>query len=137
MVGRTRPLAGRSSPLPLALVALALVACGGDGSGEPRLTAPERADLARSRAAVVAYCRRIGLYLAGRRGPPGEADKARAGDATDTLIALVERKPRAEYLTDETVTVVVGDLAERLEAINCAPDLERRLEVALSGLPPG
>ena len=120
----------------LLLGSLMIGACRDGGSEARELTPAERSSVTRSKAAIQLHCRRLGLYVAGRADPPSADQRAEAKQAVETLIGVARRKPHAAYSTAETVRLVLGDVAEELEAINCAPDLERRLELAHASLPP-
>jgi hypothetical protein len=126
---------GRMVVLLLAFLALALGACGGDGKAEPqRLSSAEQAEIRSAQRALGSYCRQVSLYLAGRRGPP-TAELQQAGGRIDGLIALARRKPEADYQGRGTLRMLLGDMAESLEASNCSPDLELKIESALASLP--
>ena len=114
-----------------------VVACGSEAPEQPRpeapqrLTEPERAAARSGEAAIRSYCRRLGLYLAGRRGPPGARALRRAVEGARVVAALARRKPQASYALGQTVRQLAGDTAEDLEGTNCSGRLVAELERGL------
>jgi hypothetical protein len=125
----------------LALGMLLPVACGdgdtGSGTAPRRLSAKEESTVDRARLVIRLYCRQVGRYLAGRRGPPTAKETQKAYDAVDTLVSLAREDPEARYRGQETIRLVLGDTAEDLEGTNCSPELVARLERGLASLPAG
>jgi hypothetical protein len=111
------------------LVVLSVVGCGSSEPDRaqtvqpPRLTAQERAASRSGHEAIRAYCRRLGLHLAGRRPLPGPAVQRRALEGARAIAALARRKPAAPYARDQTASQLAGDIAEDLEGTNCSPRL--------------
>jgi hypothetical protein len=108
--------------------ALLLTACGSGGdpprpSEQQRLTAPERAAVDSGRAAIRAYCRRLGLHLAGRGGAPSDAVRDRALVGAREIASVARRKPGAPYEQGIAVRTLAADIAEDLEGTNCSPAL--------------
>jgi hypothetical protein len=113
-----------------------LMACGSDEENRtPTLTAAERAQVVRTRQAIGAFCTQVGRFLARRRGPPTERELERATAEIDRLGAIVGQKPEARYDNLTTVRQAMGDMAESLEASDCSPALEARIEQALASGP--
>lgn len=88
-----------------------------------------------ARLAVQDYCRRVGLYVRGKGSSPTAADLQRPIDALDRVVALARDRPTATDSRGERASEVLGDIAEDLEALDCSPDLEQRIERALDTLP--
>jgi hypothetical protein len=105
------------------LTAVCLGGCGG-GDGEAadpvpqRLTSSERAAVASGHAAIRAYCRRLGLHLAGRASAPGATVRGRALSGARSIAAVARRKPQAPYRAGQTVRGLAADTAEDLEGTN-------------------
>jgi hypothetical protein len=92
------------------------------------LTAAERAAARAGHAAIRSYCRRVGLYLAGRRGPPGAEVQRRAIAGARAIARVARSKPEARFSAVQTARDLAGDTAEDLEGTNCSS----RLVVELS-----
>jgi hypothetical protein len=124
--------------LAVLLTALLLLGCGGDGSSSPdekRLSAAERSEVMRSQRAISTYCRRLRLYVVGRRGPPAQADTERAYGAVDQLVAIAREKPEAEASGQPSMRQLLGAIAEDLEGTNCSTELVRLIDQGLASLP--
>lgn len=96
-----------------------------------RLTASERAAAGSGHDAIRSYCRRLGLYLTGRRGKPATGVQRRAVTGARTLARLARRKPEAPYARDQTISQLAADTAEDLEGTNCSARLVVELERGL------
>jgi hypothetical protein len=119
-------------------LALAGLACGGDGATverPQRLSAGEETIVSEAQAAVQAYCRRLGLYVLRRGGPPTAADLQRVDTGLTALVALGREKPRAFTRSQRTAREATGDMLEDVEGSNCSGPVEQRLRQALAGLP--
>jgi hypothetical protein len=95
------------------------------------MTAVERAAAATGYEAIRSYCRRLGLYLTGRRGMPGTRVQRRAVTGARTLARLARRKPEATYVRGQTISQLAADTAEDLEGTNCSGRLVVELERGL------
>jgi hypothetical protein len=124
----------------VAVAATAVCALAGCGSSEPdrappaqpqRLTGAERAAARSGYEAIRAYCRRLGLHLAGRRPPPGAAAERGALAGAREIAAVARRKPEAPYAPDQTAGQLAGDTAEDLEGTNCSARLVAELSRGL------
>jgi hypothetical protein len=114
-------------------------ACG-DGSESSttrkRLSAAEDSVVARSQTSLRGYCRILALYLAGKRAAPTDTDTREVDDALEQLIALAREKPDARAKNEETLRLVLSDMAEDLEGSNCSGSFQQKLDAALAALPP-
>jgi hypothetical protein len=123
----------------LALVLVLPASCG-DGSDSPktatRLSAAEESVLAHSQTSLRDYCRKLALYLAGKRTAPTGADARDVDNDLDRLIALARAKPDARAGNQEPLRLVISDMAEDLEGSNCSGSFEQKLEQGLAELPP-
>jgi hypothetical protein len=119
----------------VALVVCAAAGCGGNDPERETLSGAERAQVVRTKRAIAAFCRQVGLFLSRRRGPTTEEELGEATAEIDRLVAIARSKPNARLDELTTMSDVVGDLAEGLEASNCSPALEARLEQALGSGP--
>lgn len=121
----------------LAALTWATPGCGSEATDRPRpetpsrLTAPERAAAEAGREAIRSYCRRLGLHLAGRRGPPEERARRRAVEGARTLASLARRKPQTPFAPGQTLRQLAADTAEDLEGTNCSAGLVAELERGL------
>jgi hypothetical protein len=115
------------------------IACGSEEHDPPApppprgLTAPERQAAQSGHAAIRTYCRRLGLYIVGRRGQPAAADQRRAVAGARAIARLAQRKPEAPFAPGQTVRQLAGDTAEDLEGTNCSTRLVAELERGLRG----
>jgi hypothetical protein len=131
----------RASLIVLALVAVTVAGCGANGGGggaerETRLTAAEAASAKAAIGAVNGYCRKLALFLAGKRREPDTEDADRAQKSADTLVSVARAKPDAALTEAVTMRDALADMAEDLEGSNCASGLVGRLDQGLSSLPP-
>ena len=129
----------KSFRLALIFVAVALGggACGSDDdrSGPveaQRLTRAERAAAQSGYEAIRAYCRRLGLHLAGRRPAPDQRTQERAIAGARAIATLARRKPEAPYSRTQTSRQLAADTAEDLEGTNCSRTLVAELARGLS-----
>jgi hypothetical protein len=110
-----------------------LLACGptGDNGSQPgpppRLTQAERQAAQAGYDAIRAYCRQLGLHLAGRRGVPDRAVRRRAFEGARTIARLARAKPEARFSGVQTTRQLAGDTAEDLEGTNCSGRLVAEL----------
>jgi hypothetical protein len=126
---------------------LAAVASCGDGdspetattttsdAASKRLTAAEQGVVFDSERAVLRYCGKLALSVAGQGKPPSVSDQGRAFAATDRLIELARRKPAAPVEGGADMRLFLGDFAEDLQGSNCDPRLVQRIDQALATLP--
>ena len=91
------------------------------------MTVAERSSVAAGEDAIRAYCRRLGLHLAGRGTAPGEAVRQRALRGARSIATVARSKPQAPYGTGQTVRGLAADTAEDLEGTNCSPALVAEL----------
>jgi hypothetical protein len=121
----------------IAAIATGLAGCGDDNATQvpQRLESQETRVVDAATAAIRAYCRKVGLALAGRRDRPTADDELRVFDAVDRLIAIAQKKPDAPYRRSSTPRDVIADSAEDLDGTNCSNALVRRLEKGLAVLP--
>ena len=119
--------------VPAAAVLLASGCGGGPGeSKQPvRLTAAQVAEVERAQARVHAYCAQVGLYLAGRHGPPSRQAGQSASDSIRQLGSLARNNTRARDTEGQTVAEVMGDIAEDLEGSDCSDSLVSQLDQQL------
>lgn len=115
----------------------ALVAgCGGQSDRSATLEHDEAAAIRQSQSDIHSYCRSVRSYLIRKRGPLTSAEVQRVEAAGGKLADAVRAKPDADYQGLGPVREVIGSIAEDLEATNCAPSIQRRLDAALGSLPP-
>ena len=123
--------------LAIAAIATGLAGCGDDNATQvpQRLESQDTRVVDAATTAIHAYCRKVGLALAGRRDRPTADDELRVFDAVDRLIAVAQKKPDAPYRGNSTPRDVIADAAEDLDGTNCSNALVRRLEKGLAVLP--
>jgi hypothetical protein len=89
-----------------------------------------------AQAAVHAYCRRVGLYLLRKGGPPTASDFERFDRGVTALVDLARRKPQAIDRNQETPREAIGSMLEDVQGSNCSGPAEQRLQQAFATLPP-
>jgi hypothetical protein len=117
---------------------VAVVGCGGNGSAEKppeRLSPDEQATLESAQQAVHRYCRKVGLYILRRGGPPTEADLEQVDARLQALVQVGREKPSALSPSQRTIRESIGDLVEDVEGSNCSGPVQERLNTAIAELP--
>jgi hypothetical protein len=129
--------------LVLCLLAMALAACGEDGTSAPtesvtqpptpqqRLPEARQREVFADQQEISEYCRQRALSLQTDDAPPSAPEARRALAAADRLAELARARPYYLVQTGVDTRLYVGDLVEDLENLSCDPALVARLAEGL------
>jgi hypothetical protein len=129
--------------LVLCLLAMALAACGEDGTNAPtesvtqpptpqrKLPETRQREVFADQQEISEYCRQRALSLQTDEAPPSAPEARRALAAADRLAELARARPYDLVQTGVDMRLYVGDLVEDLENLSCDPALVARLAEGL------